>query len=203
MNDSTLKVGIAQVAPVWLDRDATVKKLAEWIREAASRGCELVVFGEALIPGYPFWVERTDGARFESGLQKELYRHYVEQSVCIEAGDLDPIVAAAREDELAVYVHEYARTGFQASLNWYRCKTTGRFAGELELCDGHAIDVPACFISGASDWGIHQTAGALEKMRGEVMRDLRAFHLIDGAGHWVQQEQSEATARHLLAFLDR
>jgi pimeloyl-ACP methyl ester carboxylesterase len=107
------------------------------------------------------------------------------------------------DDELAVYVHEYARTGFQASLNWYRCKTTGRFAGELELFDGHAIDVPACFISGASDWGIHQTAGALEKMRGEVMRDLRAFHLIDGAGHWVQQEQSEATARHLLAFLDR
>jgi nitrilase len=103
-NKSTLKVGIAQVAPIWLDRDATVSKLAEWIREAASRDCELVVFGEALIPGYPFWVERTEGARFESTLQKELYRHYVEQSVCIEAGDLEPIVEAARGNAIAVYV---------------------------------------------------------------------------------------------------
>ena len=103
-NKSTLKVGIAQVAPIWLDRDATVSKLAEWIREAASRDCQLVVFGEALIPGYPFWVERTEGARFESTLQKELYRHYVEQSVCIEAGDLEPIVEAARGNAIAVYV---------------------------------------------------------------------------------------------------
>ena len=85
MKETRLKVGIAQIAPVWLDRDATVAKVTEWIRDAASKGCKLVVFGEALVPGYPFWVERTDGARFESDLQKELYRHYVEQSVCIEA----------------------------------------------------------------------------------------------------------------------
>jgi nitrilase len=104
MKQTTLKVGIAQIAPVWLDRDATVTRVIKWIREAASQGCELVVFGEALVPGYPFWVERTDGARFESALQKELYRHYVEQSVCIEAGDLDPIVAVARERAIAVYV---------------------------------------------------------------------------------------------------
>ena len=104
MKQTTLKVGIAQIAPVWLDRDATVTKISEWIRKAASQKCELVVFGEALIPGYPFWVERTDGARFESALQKELYAHYVEQSVCIEAGDLDPIAAVARENSIAVYV---------------------------------------------------------------------------------------------------
>jgi nitrilase len=104
MKQTTLKVGIAQIAPVWLDRDATVTRVIEWIREAASQGCELVAFGEALVPGYPFWVERTDGARFESALQKELYAHYVEQSVCIEAGDLDPIAAVARENSIAVYV---------------------------------------------------------------------------------------------------
>jgi nitrilase len=104
MNDRTLKVGIAQVAPVWLDRDATLAKITPWIREAGAQGCQLIVFGEALIPGYPFWVERTDGARFESGLQKELYRHYAEQSVCIETGDLRPIVEAARDNALAVYL---------------------------------------------------------------------------------------------------
>lgn len=101
---STLKVGAAQIAPVWLDRDATVSKVAGWIREAASQDCELVVFGEALVPGYPFWVERTDGARFESALQKALYRHYVEESVCIEAGELDGIRDAARQNAIAVYV---------------------------------------------------------------------------------------------------
>jgi len=105
--------------------------------------------------------------------------------------------------ELAVYAREYARTGFQASLNWYRCKTTGRFSGELELFDGRTIDVPSCFIAGASDWGIHQTAGAFEKMQAEALTDMRGCHLVDGAGHWVQQEQSEETARLLLAFLDR
>jgi pimeloyl-ACP methyl ester carboxylesterase len=107
------------------------------------------------------------------------------------------------DEELAVYVGEYARTGFQASLNWYRGRTSGRFAGELELFDGRTIDVPACFIAGASDWGIHQSAGALENMQSDVMTDMRGCHLIEGAGHWVQQEQSEATVRHLLAFLDR
>ena len=95
---------MAQIAPVWLDRGATVTRVIEWIQDAASQGCALVVFGEALVPGYPFWVERTDGARFESDLQKQLYRHYVEQSVCIEAGDLDGIRDTARRHAIAVYL---------------------------------------------------------------------------------------------------
>ena len=64
--DSQLTVGLAQIAPVWLNRDATLAKVGDWARKAADEGCSLVAFGEALIPGYPFWVERTDGARFES-----------------------------------------------------------------------------------------------------------------------------------------
>ena len=101
---NTLTVGVAQIAPVWLQRDATLAKIDARIRDAAAQGCGLVAFGEALVPGYPFWVERTDGARFESPLQKELYRHYVQQSVCIEAGDLDGVRTAARENGIAVYL---------------------------------------------------------------------------------------------------
>ena len=104
MSGRILKVGIAQIAPIWLDRDATIAKVSDWIGDAGRQGCELVVFGEALVPGYPFWVERTEGARFESGVQKELYRHYVEQSVCIEDGDLDAVRDAARQNAIAVYV---------------------------------------------------------------------------------------------------
>ena len=104
MQPSTLTVGLAQIAPVWLDRDATVAKVVRWIEEAAASGCELVVFGEALVPGYPFWVERTDGARFESTVQKQLYAHYLDQGVCIEDGHLDAVRVAAASRGIAVYL---------------------------------------------------------------------------------------------------
>lgn len=97
-------VGLAQIAPIWLDRDKTIEKIIRWIDRAAEQECELVAFGEALLPGYPFWVERTDGARFESNLQKDLYAHYVDQGVNIEAGDLKTICEAAASHKMAVYL---------------------------------------------------------------------------------------------------
>ena len=102
--DSQLTVGLAQIAPVWLNRDATLAKVGDWARKAADEGCSLVAFGEALIPGYPFWVERTDGARFESSLQKSLYSHYLSQGIDIAAGDLDPLRKIARDRQIAIYV---------------------------------------------------------------------------------------------------
>jgi len=79
-------------------------KVADWIAKGAAEGCELIAFGEALVPGYPFWVERTDGARFDSALQKELYAHYVDQGVSIEGGDLDCVCKAAARHKTAVYL---------------------------------------------------------------------------------------------------
>ena len=104
MSDSSITVGLAQIAPIWLQRDATLEKVIAWIGDAAARDCDLVAFGEALVPGYPFWVERTEGAKFESDLQKRLFAHYVRQGVCIEDGDLEPVCAAARDNNIAVYV---------------------------------------------------------------------------------------------------
>ncbi len=101
---TTLRVGLAQIAPVWLRRDATIDKVITWMDRAASDGCDLVAFGEALVPGYPFWVERTDGAKFESSLQKSLYAHYVREAVRIEAGDLDSVRRTARDRKIAVYL---------------------------------------------------------------------------------------------------
>lgn len=90
-------VAIAQIAPVWLDRAGTMDKIAGKIREAGQSGVRLVVFSEGVLPGYPFWIEHTDGARFESDLQKSLFAHYSDQAVDIAGGDMGSLCATARE----------------------------------------------------------------------------------------------------------
>jgi nitrilase len=97
-----LKVGIAQMAPVWLDRDRTLAKIVRYVDEAADAGCRLVAFGEALLPGYPFWIELTDGARFNSPVQKAIHAHYMREAVQIEAGHLTPLLRAASRHRIAV-----------------------------------------------------------------------------------------------------
>jgi nitrilase len=119
MRDSIIKVGLAQIAPVWLDRDATLAKIVSWIADAAREDCDLVVFGEALVPGYPFWVERTEGAKFESELQKSLFAHYVSQGVCIEAGDLEPVCKVAAESGTAVYLGVMERAANRGGHSLY------------------------------------------------------------------------------------
>ncbi len=103
------------------------------------------------------------------------------------------------EDELTVYSAEYARTGFQGGLQWYRCRTEGRNK-DLAPFAARTIDVPSAFIAGASDWGVYQVPGALEAMQHKACTRMRACHLLEGAGHWVQQEKPDEVARLLLAF---
>jgi len=119
MTDNRISVGLAQIAPVWLDRDATIDKIAIWIGKSADEGCSLVVFGEALLPGYPFWVERTEGARFESGLQKSLFAHYLSQGIVIENGDLDAVCRVARERKICVYLGIMERAGDRGGHSLY------------------------------------------------------------------------------------
>jgi pimeloyl-ACP methyl ester carboxylesterase len=105
--------------------------------------------------------------------------------------------------DLAVYGDEYARTGFQGGLQWYRCGTTGIQQAELQTFAGRSIDVPAMFIAGAADWGIHQKPGELRRMAEQACTRFEGVHLVPGAGHWVQQEQPEAVGGLLRDFLSR
>ena len=105
------------------------------------------------------------------------------------------------DSELAFYSAEYTRTGFQGGLQWYRCGTSGAFIPELQTFSGRTIDVPSCFISGKQDWGTYQRPGVFEAMQTKACTRMVGCHLIDGAGHWVQQEQPEQVARLLLEFL--
>jgi len=115
-------------------------------------------------------------------------------------------IAASRwlpDEELRVYSESFARTGFQGGLNWYRCATDARYAADLQIFSGRTIDVPSTFIAGASDWGPFQKPGLLEQMQASACTRMLGCHFVDGAGHWVQQEQPEETARLLLDFLAR
>ncbi len=103
--------------------------------------------------------------------------------------------------ELDVYCAAYGATGFQGGLQWYRCGTARVGAGEQQIFAGRTIDVPACFISGAADWGVFQSPGAYERMRDEVCTRMLGCHLLPGAGHWVQQEQPQRVTELLLDFL--
>lgn len=104
------------------------------------------------------------------------------------------------EAKLAVYANEYSRTGFQGGLQWYRCRTEGIGLGELQVFADLSIDVPALFIAGQSDWGIYQSPGAFERMQGTGCSAMRGVHLLDGARHWVQQEDPDEVSRLLLRF---
>jgi pimeloyl-ACP methyl ester carboxylesterase len=127
------------------------------------------------------------------------------QTVAPHMPDAASIAACAwlTEDELRVYSSAFARTGFQAALQWYRCRTTGRFIDDLAVHAGKRIEVPACFIAGASDWGPYQRPGDLQRMRAAALADDRGCHFVDGAGHWVQQERPGEVVRLLLQFLHR
>jgi pimeloyl-ACP methyl ester carboxylesterase len=103
------------------------------------------------------------------------------------------------DSALQVYAEEYGRTGFQGGLNHYRSGGIG--VQEQQLFAGLTIDQPSTFIAGASDWGSYQGPGALERMQNLACTNMRGVHMVDGAGHWVQQEQPEETSRLLLEFL--
>jgi pimeloyl-ACP methyl ester carboxylesterase len=114
-----------------------------------------------------------------------------------------PAAAAAwlTDEELAVYAEAFGRTGFQGGLQWYRCGTSPEIVAELVELSGRTIDVPSLFIAGAADWGIYQKPGDFERMQRDACSRMRPCQLVQGAGHWVQQEQPEAVTRLLLDFL--
>ena len=105
------------------------------------------------------------------------------------------------DSDLSVYVAEFERTGFQGGLNWYRAAINGSFENELQLFSGRTIDVPSIFIAGKKDWGVFQQPAAVECMQETVCTRMLGCHLLDGAGHWVQQEQPELVASLVVRLL--
>ena len=106
------------------------------------------------------------------------------------------------DDELRIYSDEFARTSFQGGLQWYRNATDPHAVARLQAFSSRSIDVPCCFIAGKSDWGAYQSPGALDAMAASACTRFRGIHFIEGAGHWVQQEQPAAVNKLLIEFLE-
>jgi pimeloyl-ACP methyl ester carboxylesterase len=87
---------------------------------------------------------------------------------------------------------------FQGGLNGYRGSPGD---DDLQLFAGRTLDVPSSFMSGKQDWGTYQNPGALGRLEKTITTRYLGTHLIDGAGHWVQQEQPAALTGLLLDFL--
>lgn len=101
-----VRVAAAQIAPVYLDREATLAKVVATVHEAARNGAELVALPEALVPGYPFWAMALDPMSINAFLQR-LYAQAVE----IPSPALDPLRAAARETGVTVCLGLSERAG--------------------------------------------------------------------------------------------
>ena len=140
---------------------------------------------------------------------EKLPRYYVmdldqgmAESVAPEMPSAHEIAACTwlTEPELKFYVDEYARTGFQGGLQGYRANPGDK---DLAVFAGNTIDVPSMFIGGQQDWGVYQTPGGLERVEGSLTTRYQGTFLVEGAGHWVQQEQPEKVSELLLNFVKR
>lgn len=150
-----MKVGIAQISPVVLDRDATLAKVALWSREAAEEGCALVAFGETLAPAYPFWLGRTDAARFDAAYQKELHARYLDQGVVIDGPHLDGVRRVAQERGISIVLGVAERAADRGGHTLYCTRIFIDGAGEV--VSAHRKLMPT--YEERLSWGIGDGAG--------------------------------------------
>lgn len=102
-NDS-LCIALAQIAPVWLNKEATINKILNAVQQASDQKAGLVVFGEGILPGYPYWLGLCNGAEFDSRLNKEIHAHYMHNAITIERSELKTICDLARKLHISIYL---------------------------------------------------------------------------------------------------
>ena len=103
--------------------------------------------------------------------------------------------------DLAVYVDAFTAGGFRGPINRYRAQVHD--PEQLSNIRGHTITQPACFIGGARDAVRHFIPGGdLYANPGAALEDFRGSSIIEGVGHWVQQEAPEQTNQALDVFLE-
>ena len=107
MAPTSTRVAIAQIAPAFLDRAATLDRAAGAVAEAAAAGAQLLLLPEAFVPGYPAWAWRLRPGT-DMGLSERLHASLREQAVDLARDDLAPLREAARQHGVTIVcgVHE-------------------------------------------------------------------------------------------------
>ena len=99
-----MRIAAAQTAPVWADPGATTDVVVDWLEWAADEDVELLAFGETFLSGYPFWISRTDGARFNDPEQKAAYAHYLGGAIDLDGPEIDTITSAVADTGVFTYL---------------------------------------------------------------------------------------------------
>ncbi len=143
-----------------------IDQVVEWIGRARDAGAELVCFGEAIVPGYPVWLSRTDGAAFDDPTQKRLFAHYSQEAVCVEDRELEPICRAAAACGVAVVLGIVERPRARGhSLFCSRVIIGGRGAGTGRVLSVHRKLMPT--YEERLTWGCGDGAGLVTHRVGE------------------------------------
>ncbi len=142
-----------------------------------------------------------------TALPHEALPGFVRQAMCIQPGGQlrglmppvpDPLPSWLTPEDLAFYVGEFERTGFFGALSYYAC--VDRDWELLAGYEGKQVTVPSQFIGADRDvvtiWGKR----AIE-LHAQTQADFRGNVIVAGSGHWIQQEQPEATNAALIDFL--
>jgi nitrilase len=99
-----MRIGAAQIHPVWGRPGLGAERVVEWIDKAGADGVDLLAFGETHLGGYPFWIAMTDGARFEEPGQKAAYAAYLDNAVDLGGPELRLIAEAAADHRVFTYL---------------------------------------------------------------------------------------------------
>jgi nitrilase len=127
-----LKVALAQIAPVWLNKEKSLEKVADYVADAGKQKADLVVFGEAIVPGYPFWLGLTGGAEFGAPLQKQIHAHYAKNAIQPEGEDLTALKQLAKQYKTAIYLGAIERAANRGGHSLYCSLIYIDKAGEVQ-----------------------------------------------------------------------
>jgi pimeloyl-ACP methyl ester carboxylesterase len=106
--------------------------------------------------------------------------------------------------ECDVYGQEYTASGWTGALHEYRHRRNNAYPPTLAeqlTFSGRTIDVPAQFIAGVQDWGANRIPGGALGAGRTGFTNFKGVGMVDGAGHWPQEEQPEIVSQHLVDFL--
>jgi len=99
------RVAIAQSAPVYLDKQASLAKALDLVRQAARRSAQLIAFGETWLPGYPAWLDVCPGAAlWENAPAKDVFARLRNNSITVPGEEVHALGEAARTLKIAIVI---------------------------------------------------------------------------------------------------